>query len=152
MMGLVCSYGALGYSYGLDSVVRLGGVPHFFLFIGLAVAFWLLPPVLNLGWGVNWKNRPRVYFLVLCAAAVVADFAFYGGFWGPPLGVVIYVTSIYTLGHLGISFVLASLIGTPGCEMRAIPDLYGKITGHSRKEHHCPGMMDPIDRWEARRQ
>jgi hypothetical protein len=42
-------------------------------------------------------------------------------------------------------------LGTPGCEMRAIPDLLGRLTGHTAQEHHCPGFITPLDNWEARR-
>ena len=151
VMGLLCGSGAVGSLYGFASVLRVDVGLHLSVLIGPAVAIWLLPPIVNLGWGVNWKSRPRTYFLTLCAVAAVAGFVFYGVLWGPPLGVVIFATSIYALGHLGVSFVLASLIGTPGCEMRAIPDLYGRITSRARKEHYCPGLMDPIDKWESGR-
>jgi hypothetical protein len=54
--------------------------------------------------------------------------------------------------HLGIAYVLAAVIGTPGCEMRAFHDLYSRVTGIPTKEHYCPvGPLHPIDQWEARR-
>ena len=138
VMGLVCGSGAVGSIYALPSVLRVGGIPHLSLFIGPALTVWLLPPIVNLGWGVNWKNRPRMFFLILCAVGVIADFASYGVLWGPPLGVVILATTIYALGHLAVSFILASLIGTPGCEMRAIPDLYGRVTGRHGRNITAP--------------
>ncbi len=53
---------------------------------------------------------------------------------------------------LGIAYVLAAVIGTPGCEMRAFHDLYTRVTGIPTKEHYCPvGPLHPIDQWEARR-
>ncbi len=150
LLGLLCCYGALSYGESPRELVRLD-LPPLGILLGPALALWLLPIVVNLGWGVNWKNRPRLVFLLLCATTIAVDFALYGSFWGPPLGVVLYAATVYTLAHLGLSFLLSALLSTPGCEMRAIPNLLGKLMGHARMEHHCPGMLDPIDKWEARR-
>jgi hypothetical protein len=51
-----------------------------------------------------------------------------------------------------MAFIIATLIGTPGCEMRAFHDLYSRLTGIPTKEHYCPvGPLHPIDQWEAGR-
>ena len=149
-LGLLCCYGALSYGKILGVFLR-SELPPLQLFLGPALGYWLLPPVVNLGWGVNWKNRPRVVFLLLGAAAIAADLALYGNLWGPPLGGLFYTATVYTLGHLGISFLLSALLSTPGCEMRALPDLFGKLLGRAPMEHHCPGFIDPLDKWEAGR-
>ena len=54
----------------------------------------------------------------------------------------------YVYGHLGISFALSAIIKTPGCEMRAIPQLWTLMTGRKTLEHHCPGFLNNIDNWE----
>lgn len=62
----------------------------------------------------------------------------------------IWGLELYLFSHLGLAFLVAGLIGTPGCEMCALHDLYSKITGNPTKEHICPvGPLGPIDRWEA---
>ena len=149
-LGILCCYGALSYGEIPRAFVR-SELPSLQIFLGPALAFWLLPPVVNLGWGVNWKNRPRLFFLLLCAVAIAVDFALYGGFWGPPLGGILYAATVYTLTHLGISFLLAAVLSTPGCEMRSLPELFGRILGRPQMEHHCPGLIDPIDKWDGRR-
>lgn len=58
---------------------------------------------------------------------------------------------LYTFGHLGISFILAAALATPGCEMRAPWHLWTLMSGRRTQEHYCPGVLTPIDRWEARR-
>ena len=121
-----------------------------FLLTGPAFALWLLPPVVNLGFGRSWKNWSRTVVLLLCAGAILVDLLVYGQVWGPPLGAVIYAVTVYTFAHLGLSFVLATVLATPGCEMRAIPDLIGRLTGRTAQEHHCPGFITPLDNWEAR--
>lgn len=149
LLGVWCCYGAVHFAESPGDFLRQDAAPAD-LFIGPALAFWLLPPVVNLGWGVNWKNRPRLVFLLLCGAAVVADLAFYGAFWAPPLGLLLWIVTVYTLGHLGVSFLLAVFLATPGCEMRAIPDLIGRLRGRKALEHHCPGPFTPLDNWEAK--
>ena len=150
LLGLACCFGALQYAaiprafLGLDS-------PHPSVFLWPAIALWLLPPVVNLGFGRSWRNRPRIVVLLACAVVILANLAVYGQMWGPPLGVVIYGVTVYTFAHLGLSFVLATFLATPGCEMRAVPDLLGRLTGHIAPEHHCPGLIQPLDNWEARR-
>ncbi len=57
----------------------------------------------------------------------------------------------YVYGHLGISFILAAFLATPGCEMRALPHLLGMIAGGEAREHCCPGFIEHIDRWERQR-
>ena len=121
------------------------------LLIAPAFALWLLPPVVNLGFGRSWRNRPRLVVLGLGVGAMVVDLLVYEQLWAPPLGALVYGTTVYIFAHLGLSFILATLLGTPGCEMRAIPDLLGRLTGRAAAEHHCPGFIQPLDDWEARR-
>ena len=59
---------------------------------------------------------------------------------------------LYLFFHLGAAFIIAALIGTPGCEMRALHDLYSRVSGIPTKEHYCPvGPLHPIDQWESSR-
>ena len=88
--------------------------------------------------------------LATAAALIALDFGLFGTWWGWPLGAFVRVWMVYWSLHLGGSFVLAALIATPGCEMRAVPHLTSLITGHAAKEHYCPGFIDPLDRWERR--
>ncbi len=117
----------------------------------IIVAFWLMPPVVNIGFTKNWRRAPQVVLSVLIAVAIVLDLAIYGTWWAPPLGLFVLAWLVYFTAHLGFSFVLSALLATPGCEMRAIPHLWTLATGRATKEHHCPGFIDRIDRWEADR-
>ena len=150
VLGLVCCSSALFYGTHPDYLFR-PGLPPLLLFVGPAFAVWVLPPVVNLGFGRSWRNRPRLVVLVLGLGATVIDLLVYEQLWAPPLAALVYGTTVYTLAHLGLSFVLATLLGTPGCEMRAIPDLLGRLIGRAAAEHHCPGFITPLDNWEARR-
>lgn len=68
--------------------------------------------------------------------------------FGIPL--VLWLGYFYT--HLGLSFVLAAFIGTPGCEIRSMPEFLGRISGKPSEEHYCPaGFITAIDEWELNR-
>jgi hypothetical protein len=118
-------------------------------FFGVAIAFWLLPDVVNIGFNIRWGRRSQQLFLWLAAVAIVADLVYYGALWGPPLGWLVLSMSVFTLGYLGLSHVLAALIGTPGCEMRAIPHLWAMLRGESVEEVVCPGHWDWVDKVET---
>lgn len=75
-----------------------------------------------------------------------------GSFDSLILGVPLNLWLGYFYGHLGVSFLLAAAIGTPGCEMRSIPELIGRARGTPSHEHRCPvGFLARIDEWERGR-
>ena len=70
----------------------------------------------------------------------------------PLFGAALWAWLVYFFAHLGVSFILSAIIATPGCEMRAIPHLFGKISGRAVAEHHCPAsFITGIDAWESKR-
>lgn len=88
---------------------------------------------------------------VIAMAAGIGWLAFgSANHWLPGFALWLWLT--YTFLHLGLSFVLAVIMATPGCEMRAIPGLFGRLTGHSADEHGCPAtFITAIDNWERGR-
>ena len=118
---------------------------------GVLIGLALTPYVVNIGFTRNWKHWPRMGVLAAAAVLIVIDLISFGTWWAPPLGVFALLWMVYWSGHLGLSFVLSSLIATPGCEMRAIPHLWTLLSGQPTKEHYCPGFIDNIDAWEGRR-
>lgn len=117
----------------------------------IAIAFWITPPVVNIGFTRDWSGRPRAVIAAVAGFAIVLDLSFYGTWWAPPLGAFVWLWLVYFSAHLGVSFVLAAVLATPGCEMRAIPHLWTRLTGRSTAEHYCPSFLDRIDRWELER-
>ena len=124
-------------------------VSQFGYLAGVAIAFWVLPDVVNIGFNRQWKNRSQQIVIALAAVALVVDFLVYGSWWGPPLGWVVLGMSVLTHLYLGSSHILAGLIATPGCEMRSIPHLRALLTKKSVETVVCPGHWTAIDRWEA---
>jgi hypothetical protein len=50
----------------------------------------------------------------LALVAIVYSLIFSGNWWGQPLGALMFVLILYVTGHLGLSFVLAGILGHPG--------------------------------------
>jgi hypothetical protein len=125
---------------------------HVSFYVWVLFALWLFPAVINIGFGRIWHNwPPRIAIVFVGLAAAGASYLVYDAIAGPPLWWIVVPWMVYTFGHLGISFVLAAILSTPGCEMRAIPHLMGRISGRPRAEHYCPGFLDGLDRWEAQK-
>lgn len=118
--------------------------------LAIAVALVVFPYVVNIGFGQNWRHWPRIVVAVLIVLGMVLNGTLYGTVWSPGLGWFVFVWLLYFCGHLGISFLVASIIATPGCEMRALPHLWTLLTGRETKEHYCPGHIGSVDKWEAR--
>ena len=122
-------------------------VPYF---IAIAIALAVLPDVVNLGFRVNWGRKLRLTYFAIIAGAIVFDLIAYGGIWGPPLGLLLFIVGVYVHTHLGIAHVLAGIIGTPGCEMRSYAHLSTILLKKDPIEAAiCPGMWTPFDKWEA---
>ena len=123
--------------------------PFILLWIAFSVA--LAPYVVNIGFGINSGAKPRFVLVGIWLTAGVAGSLIEGTLRSEFLWAVIEITQIYIYGHLGISFLLSAILSTPGCEMRAIPHLFGKVSGKGSQEHYCPGFLDKVDRWERNR-
>ena len=115
-------------------------------------AVFLFPEVFNLGFSLSISRRGlRIGAVIIGVVVATASKAASGSFLGGPFGVLVFLWLLYVYGHLGLSLVLAAILRTPGCEMRAIPHLWTLLTGRSSREHFCPGVFDPLDRWERER-
>lgn len=118
---------------------------------GVVPTVFLISYVVNIGFSRSWKKRPAVVSLIVLAA--IAGFGFFlgGGLETELLARAIWIGEVYVFTHLGLSFLVSAVIGTPGCEMRALHDLYSRFSGVPTKEHYCPiGPLHPIDQWESR--
>jgi len=123
-----------------------GGIPvEPLLWIGVAVSFFFLNQAVNVGFNHDWGRRPQQIFLLLAIGTIPFNFVMFGGLWGPPLGLLLYLLVVYFSAHVGASFILAAIIRTPGCEMASVHQLRNR-----EKFESCEGSVDRLDRWEAR--
>ncbi len=119
---------------------------------GIIIGLFLISYVINIGFSKDWKKWPALVsgavFIVIGGLGVLLQ----GNFETPTLAVTIWLWELYLFSHLGLSFILAGLIGSPGCEMRAFHHLFSMISGKQTKEHVCPvGPLHSIDQWESKR-
>ncbi len=119
---------------------------------GVLIGLFLISYVINIGFSRAWKKWPALIgggiFLVIAGIGYLTK----GTIETELLARAVWGWEVYRFSHLGGAFVISTLIGTPGCEMRAFHDLYSRLTGIPTKEHYCPvGPLHPIDQWEAGR-
>lgn len=150
--GLLC----LSYVYGLvlvadDVVTQTGGILPL-IWNGILPGLFLVSYVVNIGFSRAWRKWPAIVSALGLAAIAAFGYLSTGTVETVLLARCMWIWEIYVFSHLGLAFVIAGIIGTPGCEMRSFHDLYSRITGIPTKEHYCPvGPLHPIDQWEAGR-
>ncbi len=156
LVRLVFGSACLWYVFGLlqmsANLMAADGHVRPVVWNGIFPGLFLISYVVNIGYSRAWKKWPAIVsagvFLGIAAFGYLAE----GAVETIALARAIWGWELYVFLHLGIAFVLAAIIRTPGCEMRAFHDLYSRVTGIATKEHYCPvGPLHPIDQWEARR-
>jgi hypothetical protein len=119
------------------------------LWKGIVIGLVLISYVINIGFSRSWKKWPAMVSAVILAGLALLGYIQSGQIETPLLAYTVHVWELYIFSHLGLAFVVAALIGTPGCEMRAFHHLFSLVTGTPTKEHCCPiGPLKPIDKWE----
>ncbi len=119
---------------------------------GVLPALFLISYVVNIGFSRDWKKWPAVLSFAVLLAALGVGYLQTGAIESLLLARTIWLFEIYLFAHLGLSFLLAALLATPGCEMRSIHHLFSIVTGRPTAEHHCPVCpLTAIDRWERKR-
>ena len=149
--GLLCLYYVYGLLQVTDDLIGQDGRIRTVLWNGILIGLFLVSYVVNIGFSRAWKKWPAVVSAAALAIAAGVGYGLEGVVETNLLALCIWVWELYVFSHLGLAFVIAAVIGTPGCEMRALHDLYSRLTGIATKEHVCPvGPLRPIDQWEAR--
>ena len=149
--GLLCLY----YIYGLlqvtDNLIDNNGHIRAVIWNGIFFGLFLVSYVVNIGFSRAWKKWPAIVSAAALAIVAGVGYGMAGTVETTLLARSIWVWEMYIFSHLGLAFLIAAVIGTPGCEMRAFHDSYSRLTGVATKEHVCPvGPLHPIDQWEAR--
>jgi hypothetical protein len=104
--------------------------------------------------GPGWL---RVLALAVIAVAVVvagvADLESSGRLWGPALSGLVWVIDVLELGYAVVTLLLATALGTPGCENVAWAELRARLGGDRgpRPGVWCIGGMHVVDTWELER-
>jgi len=147
---------SLYYVYGLwevrhDLFTDSGSIRQL-IWNGILPGLFLVSYVVNIGFSRAWKKWPAFISAGLLLAAGLIGFLQAGVLETSLLAQAILYWELYIFVHLGVSFVLSAVLGTPGCEMRSFHHLFSLMTGKPAAEHHCPvGPLSAIDRWENAR-
>ena len=119
---------------------------------GVIIGLFLISYVINIGFSRDWKKWPAYISGSIFLAIAGIGYVMKGTIETDLLARAMWDWEVYLFSHLGGAFIISSLIGTPGCEMRAFHDLYSRLTGIPTREHYCPvGPLHSIDQWEAGR-
>ena len=147
--------GVLVLQSAVDAVLELGagvsGPPSTDdsgLVIAAVIAAWLTPTVYDIGLGTDHGNRWRLLAAAAIGASTLAGLVVGAPGSGFTTGVLVWIS--VTLGWLGVAFLLAAILRTPGCEMRSLPHLASHVLPGERDFIACPGPLQPLDEWEAR--
>ena len=152
LLGVLCLYALWGLIHVAPDFVEnpIGLLPN--LGLMLLFALCVFNYVINIGFSRDWHRYPLILSLIFLLAVATVGYLFTGDAGTEVLGFTVLLWLGYFYTHLGISLLLATALATPGCEMRAIPELIGKITHRESKQHLCPvSILSGIDQWEKRR-
>ena len=150
--GLLCAWYVKGLFDVSGSLTAGDGHIRAVVWNGVIPGLFLVSYVVNIGFSRAWGKRPAIVSAAVLLAVSGIAYVLQGNIETELLARTIWAWEMYVFSHLGLAFLIAGAIGTPGCEMRAFHDLYSRITGIPTKEHFCPiGPLHPIDRWETRR-
>lgn len=150
--GALCLYYVYGLMMIAGSIVSPGGSIRSMVWNGIVPGLFLVSYVINIGYSRAWKKWPAIVSAIVFVVVAMVGYLFAGTVETAALAQLIWGWEMYVFTHLGLAFLLAATIGTPGCELRAFPDLCSRVTGVPTKEHYCPvGPLNPIDQWEAGR-
>ncbi len=151
-LGIVCLYALYALYLNHQTIIErpVAVLPNIAVMVFATI--FIINYVVNIGFGTSWGRWPSYISAIVGTLLAGLAWILFGTPDHPVLGVALWLWLVYFYLHLGVSFVLAAAIATPGCEMRAIPELYGRITGRDIEEHHCPGsLITRIDTWERGR-
>lgn len=150
-LGVLCLWQVYGLIQVFGTLMGTNGSIRPFVWNGVIIGLFLVSYVVNIGFSQDWKKWPAVVSAAALAIIAGVGYAMSGIIETSLLAYSIWIWELYVFSHLGLAFIIAGVIGTPGCEMRAFHDLYSRLSGVPTKEHYCPvGPLHPIDQWEAR--
>jgi len=110
----------------------------------------LLPDVFNIGLRRRWGLWPLVVFLA--GAAAIGLVGYLGEVWTTALAAWVYAADLLVFAALSVSFPVAIVTRTPGCELNAVPRLVARLRGTADAEtRRCILGVDLLDGQPMRR-
>jgi hypothetical protein len=111
----------------------------------------LLADVFNIGLRRRWGVWPIVVFLAGAVAIGSASYLAAGEIWTTALAAWVYAGDLLVFGALSVSFPVAIVTRTPGCELNAMPRLVARLRGTADEEtRRCLLGVDLLDKHQLR--
>lgn len=151
LAGAACVYALYELTRYHDSIIQTPVSVLANIAVMLIISVLLIKDVVNIGFGRNWGRWPSYIMVGSTFLAAAIAWPVFGTADHALPGTVLWLWMMYFFAHLGISFLLSAALATPGCEMRAIPQVVGLLRGRSFSEHPCPAFLEKIDEWERSR-
>ena len=148
ILGYICLDLFIQIVDDIPGMIDRGWPVNFVSVCSTLLGFYLLKPVINIGFTLRIKFFPQLVVVVISATILAYQWFSDLPLFGQEFTAFLMLWMSYVFGHLGVSFVVAAIIRTPGCEMRGLPHLWSRITGKETLEHYCPGPLAPLDKWE----
>jgi hypothetical protein len=120
-----------------------------FWFITL-ITLWLLPDVFRLGFQREWGVWPSLVVVAVGIMIGLAGFLVSGDIWTTPLAAWVYAADVLVFGVFVISFPLAIVTRSPGCELGAVHWVRARSRGETYSRPGCAVGLDRLDRFEAK--
>jgi hypothetical protein len=115
------------------------------------VTLWLLSEVFTITFRRPWGVWPTVVFVVGGAAIGGAGLLMAGEVWTPVLAGWVYAGDLLVMAALAVSFPVAIVTRSPGCELDALTRLIVGPRDEAVKRRGCAVGLDRLDRWETAR-
>ena len=125
--GLLCIWYVTGLVDVAGGLIGSDGQIHAVIWNGLLPGLFLISYVVNIGYSRAWKKRPAYASAFLFATLAATGYFLRRTIETEWLAGAIWVWEFYLFSHLGLAFLIAAIIGTPGCEMRSLHDLYSRV-------------------------
>src|SRR5215218_11096012 len=111
----------------------------------------LLADVFNIGLRRHWGVWPIVVFLAGAAAIGSVGYLASREIWTTALAAWVYAGDLVVFGALAVSFPVAIVTRTPGCEFNALPRLVARLRGTADEEtRRCLLGVDLFDKYPIR--
>jgi hypothetical protein len=111
----------------------------------------LLADVFNIGLRRRWGPWPIVVFLAGAAVLGSVGYLTSREIWTTALAAWVYAGDLLVFGALSVSFPVAIVMRTPGCELNALPKLVARLRGTADAEsRRCLLGVDLLDKHQVR--
>ena len=117
-----------------------------------AFTLCLLSDLFNIAVRRRWGAWPVVVFVAVSVGIGFVGYVAAGEIWTTALAAWVYAGDVIVFGALTVSFPVAIVTRTPGCEFNALPRLVARLRGTTdEKTRRCILRVDLLDRQPMQR-